>query len=600
MTDIQRQFKNILRFLRAEVQSETWVDNSSHHLREKFADLLPRGYGVGAGRLTNDAGELSEPVQIIVYDRALAKDSYSVESKIFSVDHALLVLDVARWHTITSFQDALERMASVKALKSFTEDLQPKKKKSQPPPGQRREKIPKSRLPVGMLFCEGLQDWGDGDEGFVQETSACLQAFPIEHQPDYIYFEQQQLTFRNVLLDSKPLTGYEIRFLRSKRMRDPNQCYVCKEKYFHQHFFYDYLCLPCGDLNYHKRHQSADLSNRIALVTGGRVKIGFQVALRLLRSGAQVIVTSRFPHDTAQRYAQVHDFDDWRDHLHIVGLDLRHTPSVEGFIDYLYTTYPYLDVLINNAAQTVRRPPAFYAHLIPFEQQPIAELPPKLGETLAPRPPNGYGEESALEKLMPSVAMQSQIPLVEGDEGLDDEALFPPNQVDRDGQQIDNRAFNSWVMQLDEVSMPEMVEVHLVNAVAPGLLAGGLRDLMVRSPNAKRYIVNVSSVEGLFSIDKQRGVHPHTNMAKAALNMLTYTIAEDFAGSNIFVNSIDPGWVSDQFPRSNDEDRATAINQLPIDIEDAAARVCDVIFSAENGETPQYGKFLKDYQVFDW
>jgi NAD(P)-dependent dehydrogenase (short-subunit alcohol dehydrogenase family) len=373
---------------------------------------------------------------------------------------------------------------------------------------------------------------------------------------------------------------------------------VCKEKYLRRHFFYQFLCPSCGDLNYHKRYQSVDLSDRIALVTGGRIKIGFQVALRLLRAGAQVIVTSRFPHDAAQRYAKVHDFQDWKERLHVVGLDLRYTPSVEDFINYVDATYPYLDILINNAAQTVRRPPAYYAHLIPFEQQSIADLPLVVVQMLAPRLPSSKNN-SALDRLLPTASRQMQIPLTDGDTEHD-EMLFPQDQYDRDGQQIDNRQFNSWVMRLDEVPMPEMLEVHLVNAVAPALLAGSLRNLMTRSPHSKRYLVNVSSVEGLFSVGKKRGVHPHTNMAKAALNMLTRSIAEDYAQSNIFVNSVDPGWVSDQFPRTNDEARAAATTQLPIDIEDAAARVCDPIFSSENAGIPHNGNFLKDYQVCDW
>lgn len=597
MTDIQRQFKHILKLLRTELSSETWTDDSISDLRLKLADLLPSGYGVGAGRLTDDQGEFSESLSIIIYDRPLAQDAYTAASDVFSINHTLLVLEIAKQYTLPTFQSALHRMASVKSLKSSSPKSQ-SFKRNQPPFGQRREKIPKSRLPVGMMFFVQQTDDAPNDESFVQLMSACLGDFPLEHQPDYIHFTGQGLFFRNALLDGDPLTDYEIGFLHADRIRQPQQCYVCKEKYLWRHFFYQFLCPSCGDFNYHKRHQSADLSGRIALVTGGRIKIGFQVVLRLLRAGAHVIVTSRFPHDAARRYSQMPDFETWRDRLHVVGLDLRHTPSVEAFINYLYTAYLHLDILINNAAQTVRRPPEFYAHLIPFEQQAVAELPSQVSHILAPRLPHNSGD-SAIEKLLPNAAMQSQIPMIRNDTEHDNN-LFPQGQFDSDGQQIDNRDFNSWLMRLDEVSMPEMVEVHLVNAVAPGLLAGGLRDLMTRSPHSQCHIVNVASVEGQFSTDKRRGLHAHTNMAKAALNMLTRSIAEDYAQSNIFVNSVDPGWVSDQFPRSNDEQRAAAIAQLPIDMGDAAARVCDVIFSAENGMAPQYGRFFKDYQVGDW
>jgi len=116
-----------------------------------------------------------------------------------------------------------------------------------------------------------------------------------------------------------------------REVAEPQHCYVCKERYLELHPFYDQLCRACGDFNYEKRTETADLSGRVALLTGGRVKIGYQAGIKLLRAGAQLIVTTRFPRDAAGRYAQEADFDDWADRLEIFGLDLRHTPSVEAF-----------------------------------------------------------------------------------------------------------------------------------------------------------------------------------------------------------------------------------------------------------------------------
>ena len=151
-------------------------------------------------------------------------------------------------------------------------------------------------------------------------------------------------------------------------------CYVCREKYNDIHFFYDQMCPTCGDQNFAKRTQEADLRGRVALVTGSRVKIGYQAAIFLLRSGAHVIVTTRFPRDAARRYAAEADFPEWGHRLEIHGIDLRDIPSVEDFCARINATHHRLDVIINNACQTVRRPPGFYEHLLQLEHDLEASL----------------------------------------------------------------------------------------------------------------------------------------------------------------------------------------------------------------------------------
>ena len=150
---------------------------------------------------------------------------------------------------------------------------------------------------------------------------------------------------------------------------EPQHCYVCKQLYRDIHPFYDQLCPACGDFNYAKRTETADLTGRVALLTGGRVKIGYQAGIKLLRAGAQLIVTTRFPRDAANRYAQEPDFDDWGDRLEVFGLDLRHTPSVEAFCTHLSSTRDRLDFIVNNACQTVRRPAEFYRHMLEGERE---------------------------------------------------------------------------------------------------------------------------------------------------------------------------------------------------------------------------------------
>jgi len=143
-------------------------------------------------------------------------------------------------------------------------------------------------------------------------------------------------------------------------LENPVGCYVCKRPCTKVHFFYDQMCGPCGDENYRKRSQTADLRGRVAFISGARVKIGYQAAMLLLRAGAHVVVSTRFPRDAARRYSEERDFEDFRDRLQIYGLDLRHAASVNAFAAHLTDTLDRLDFVLHNACQTVRRPAGFY------------------------------------------------------------------------------------------------------------------------------------------------------------------------------------------------------------------------------------------------
>jgi len=527
-----------------------------------------------------------------------------------------------------------------------------------------------------------------------------------------------------------------------QQLNERRACYICKGRYRDLHHFYDALCPMCATLNFHKRHQTASLTGKVAVVTGARVKIGFHAALKLLRAGCSVVATSRFPYDTAQRYAKVSDFADFSARLHVYGLDFRDLRSVELFAAHLLDSFGHVDVLVNNACQTIRRPRQYYTPLLKKERDAGEQASPDIKRLLANNNAFvhgegnthflGQGEERNLledsggvaeprggpsftapsaaavmattEALsaapaLPSLAAELSQMQVTSEDMLSAEeagAVLPQGAVDVNEQQLDLRKVNTWVKRGHEVETPEVAEVFAINSIAPFVLCSKLRRGMTRAPrtavtdmsleqqaqaqklaelpddctslaeamlvagaaggaatghqrgdfsdrskNSKTskassagigagassstascvhgayapprlasetsFIVNVSAMEGKF-YRKKTPNHPHTNMAKAALNMMTRTSSDDYAADGIFMTCVDTGWINDENPL--DRAAATAARQgfaTPLDEIDAAARILDPVFTAlscaeDHGGLcrPVYGAFLKDYYASEW
>jgi NAD(P)-dependent dehydrogenase (short-subunit alcohol dehydrogenase family) len=389
---------------------------------------------------------------------------------------------------------------------------------------------------------------------------------------------------------------------------NPRGCYICKQDYTLVDAFYHWLCPTCATMSHAKRDQGTDLTGKRALLTGGRAKIGMYIALRLLRDGAHTTITTRFPHDAVRRFSALEDSAEWIDRLKIVGIDLRDPTQVVALADEVAAAGP-LDILINNACQTVRRTPGAYGPLVEAELAPLPS-----GTTLPeivsfdrisdahPAALAGTLKQHAIahhETPAHTPASITALALKAGNASL--EAHLAGTAVDAGGLLPDLQTTNSWTQTVDEVDPLELLEVQLCNATAPFLLISRLRASMRASTARRTYVVNVSAMEGQFGGRRYKGSgHPHTNMAKAALNMLTRTSAgEMFETDRILMNAVDTGWITDERPHQDKLRIAAEGWHAPLDLVDGAARVYDPIVRGEAGED-LYGHFLKDFVPAPW
>jgi NAD(P)-dependent dehydrogenase (short-subunit alcohol dehydrogenase family) len=458
--------------------------------------------------------------------------------------------------------------------------------------------------------------------------------------------------------DSKDVENKEL--LKKKRTKDKDKekegenkgkyiyktCYICKQKLGLDNIskFYGSLCTKCGDYNYSFRTMKLDFTGRIAIVTGGRIKIGFYIVKKLLSYGCKVITTSRFPKDALFKFKEDPEYDLWKNNLIIYPIDFRIIQSTMNFVKYIEKNFSHIDFLINNAAQTVRRTTEYYEYLMPIE---VKKLPNDDNEKIIK---NDYllvqkqvSEEFEKDKLKKKSEnendnifkfdiqkesekkqiINSLVSLIKKNKEESDETIplsVIASQIKimeekeqpkvaimgGDGQPYDfSKGKNSWNFELDEIPLEEFIEVQIINAWTPYYLCVKLKPLMMQSPYPDKYIVNVTSVEGIFNHYK-RSSHVHTNMAKAALNMFTRTCGSYLKDMGIYMTCVDTGWVSpmNEINKIMNVDTKDNFEQeftnIPLDELDGAMRVLHPIIEGIKNKNYLYGILLKDYEKSDW
>lgn len=325
------------------------------------------------------------------------------------------------------------------------------------------------------------------------------------------------------------------------------------------------ICPDCQELNNKMRGLTCDLTGKNAVVTGGRIKIGYAVCLKLLRMGANVIAVTRYPKNALENYSKEPDFEEFRSRLFIIGFDLMRVDRIHELIERIADiSGSHLDILINNSAQTVKKSSEYYAELQMKE--------------------NSIEDRTGFRQLLSMCTPEEKY-----------FSIIPNNQIVDYGEKPDK---NSWVRRPEEISPQELLEVQLINVTAPFMLTNGLRKYLAHGKNEKSWVINVSSVEGRFNTKQKLARHVHTNMAKASLNMMTHSISSDFVRDGIYVYSCDPGWVSNQFPPAYE----ISMKFKPyLTFEDGAMRILyPIIKNFHEEKIKDYGMFYKDYRIIDY
>lgn len=427
--------------------------------------------------------------------------------------------------------------------------------------------------------------------------------------------------------EKKKSNDDNIEIVNNKKYQKETKCYICRLEYDYRkpHFFYSNLCPTCAAYNYQFRSMEIDLTGRIAVVTGGRVKIGFEIVKKLLSYNAKVIMTTRFPVDCLNRLKMESNYNKWKNNINIYPIDFRFFESTIKFAKYLNENYSHIDILINNAAQTVRRDHHYYKYLLSNEETSKQnekdnddiiiknEYITQVHSNILPSSEKIYHDTSInqsensdklIKVSMPLSVAASQMQLLPSNVNVAQNLpiLFDNNLLPFDFS-INK---TSWNYEIDEVPFAEFIEVQIINAWTPYYLNVVLKPLFMKSPFHDKYIVNVTSVEGIFNHFKKT-THPHTNMAKASLNMMTRTCGKYYKKFGIYMTCVDTGWVSPMNPISKifqgEEEKKDFENEfcnIPLDELDGAMRVIHPVIEGVKNKNYLFGCLLKNYRRNDW
>ena len=452
-----------------------------------------------------------------------------------------------------------------------------------------------------------------------------------EEEDDILVEDTKEVEMKKYLQKKRKKLNEKNKNNKEKQKVVFKNCYICKEKFGldNIHSFYGNLCKKCGEYNYSFRTMKLDFTGRIAIVTGGRVKIGYYIATKLLSYGAKVLITSRFPKDALFKFQKDPDYEKWKNNLVIYPIDFRIFESTIKFIQFINDNFPHVDILINNAAQTIRRTASYYKYLLPIETKDLTKeedkkiikndfinLQKQLKESESTNKSNNPSQakkeiQNALislvdnkskeyQEILPLSVIASQIRIME------EKSQPHVTVMGGDGQPYDfSKGKNSWNFEFDEIPFQEFTEVQIINTWTPYYLCVKLKPLMMNSPFPDKYIVNVTSVEGIFNHYK-RSSHVHTNMAKAALNMFTRTCGSYLKDIGIYMTCVDTGWVSPMNEMNSllDKDKKNSYENefvnVPLDELDGAMRVLHPIIEGIKNKNYLYGILLKDYVKSPW
>ena len=340
---------------------------------------------------------------------------------------------------------------------------------------------------------------------------------------------------------------YNLKFNLNTKLTDSNiqRCYVCK-KCFNADIYvesYETLCITCSHENYINKNLKANLAGMSFLITGGRVKLGFSSALKLLRMSAKVVITTRYPHFAMRNYQSELDYENWKDNLVIIQCDFTRLEEIYSMLKLLDSHN--FNGIINNACQTIKASSLYYDTVAKIEAGIESDMIEN-NETVLETQLVPYNKKS-----IPTVLNNT----VYGTE-LTKFTLEAKTNVFKDVQDIPHS--NSWDKKIDEIAPEEIVECTLINQLVPTLIINKLKPKL-QSP---KFIINVTSFEGSFHNNKN-DKHAHTNMCKASMNMLIRTLAED-SDKDLYVYAINPGYVSGVCPQ---------LSKYVINLDDGASRI---------------------------